>query len=92
LCSQPFIMAEDEAPVIFVKGVCKLCSQQVWNNELRWKSYTPAGEYEGYVHKACHDQLHQKVRRLSSRGTLLVGVAAMHESADSSLVRPWSLS
>ena len=51
---------EGEAPVILVTGVCKLCSQQVWNTELRWESYTPEGEYEGYVHKACHDQLHKK--------------------------------
>ena len=69
--------------MLFVKGVCKLCRQQVWNNELRWKSYTPAGEYEGYVHKACHDQLQQKVRRLSSGGTRLV--VATNTPADSSL-------
>lgn len=49
---------KDEAATIFVKGLCKLCGKEVWNNELRWKSYTPEGEYEGYVHKACYDKLH----------------------------------
>lgn len=50
--------AQEASPVIFVKGLCTLCGKEVWNNELRWKSYTPEGEYEGYVHKACYDKLH----------------------------------
>ena len=49
--------AESANDVIVVKGICRLCGQQVWSNETRWKSRTHEGEEEEgyYVHKACHD-------------------------------------
>jgi len=44
---------------IVVKGTCKLCTQQVWNNQERWKSRTDDGAEDGYyIHKACYDRLH----------------------------------
>jgi len=48
---------DDKAPEILVRGTCKLCKQQVWNNQERLKSITDGVEDGYYIHKACHDRL-----------------------------------
>jgi len=48
---------DDKAPEILVRGTCKLCKQQVWSNQERWKSITDGVEDGYYIHKACHDRL-----------------------------------